>query len=258
MSPSVFNFNCCCCVLILSVVQSACTTPAQVPADTSHSKNVRKPSAGEFRIAPPPASTEGEQQTRRETVEKVLAGDRSPALDEVRLPASVMGLEPGDVTGDPIALSRDRRKLQRTDAEIASVSGAGEFEKKLGDFDRVLGVTEEEDRPASPSFTASTKKIRELFQQKKYEDALVETNELLLHYAKSSLLWTMKGTLHLRLSQSDLSLSAYEKAFDLEPSPRLLAQIEQLRRIVAERESMRLKKQTVKPEPQNPEEGRAP
>lgn len=52
----------------------------------------------------------------------------------------------------------------------------------------------------------------------------------------------MKGTLHLRLSQTDLSLAAYEKAYDLEPGGRLLAQIEQLRRLVGERETLRQKK----------------
>ena len=109
----------------------------------------------------------------------------------------------------------------------------------MGDVDRVLDVSEESARPMTPSFIGQTQKIRELFQNRRFEDALVETNELLLHYPRSALLWTMKGTLHLRLNQNDLALAAYEKSFDIEPSRRLLAQIEDLRRLAAERESMR-------------------
>ncbi|MEN9809944.1 MAG: hypothetical protein RLZZ488_1511 [Pseudomonadota bacterium] len=242
MLPSASSFKL--CLLFVGVAHFSCTsTPAETPAaQQQRVLQDNKNPATEFRIAPPPASREASERAQRETVEQVLTGERGSDLTEVKLPASVMGLEPGDVTGDPIAQSRERARLQRTDAEIAGVSGAGEFEKRLGDFDRVLGVSEEDGRPLSPSFTESTKKIRQLFSSKRYEDALVETNELLLHFSKSALLWTMKGTLHLRLSQSDLSLSAYEKAFDLEPNPRLLAQIEQLRRVISSREGLRQKR----------------
>ncbi|MEY3901455.1 MAG: hypothetical protein RL189_761 [Pseudomonadota bacterium] len=258
MLPSASSFKL--CVLFAGLALFSCTT---VPAETATAQQQRmsresKNTASEFRIAPPPASQEANERAQRETVEQVLTGERSSELTEVKLPASVMGLEPGDVTGDPIAQSRERARLQRTDAEIAGMSGAGEFEKRLGDFDRVLGVSEEDSRPLSPSFTESTKKIRQLFSVKRYEDALVETNELLLHFSKSALLWTMKGTLHLRLSQSDLSLSAYEKAFDLEPTPRLLAQIEQLRRVISTREGLRQKKLEQPAQNIKPVDGRVP
>lgn len=246
MLPSASIFKGSFVALLLTHV--ACTSVSSAGGDASQARTSRKPLAGEIRIAPPPNSNEPAQRERKDLVDQVLEGDKGTELNEIRLPTGAMGLQPGDVTGDPITLSRERSRLQRTDAEIAAVSGGGELEKKLGDFDRILGVTENEGRPLSPSFTTSTKKIRELFAQKRYEDALVETNELLLHYSKSSLLWTMKGTLHLRLSQSDLSLAAYEKAFDLEPTPRLLAQIEQLRKIVSDREAMKLKNiQVIKP-----------
>lgn len=248
------------CVLLAGLAHFSCTS---VSAETQAAQQQRVPRdnknvATEFRIAPPPASQEASERAQRETVEQVLSGERGSDLTEVKLPASVMGLEPGDVTDDPIARSRERARLQRTDAEIAGVSGAGEFEKRLGDFDRVLGVSEEDGRPLSPSFTESTKKIRQLFSLKRYEDALVETNELLLHFSKSALLWTMKGTLHLRLSQSDLSLSAYEKAFDLEPNPRLLAQIDQLRRVISAREGLRQKRLDQPAQNTKPVDGRVP
>jgi len=223
--------------VVFSSVLSASSAFAQQTTDT------KKISTGELRILPPPGSTQPAQRARQDLVDQVLGVEKDgDSGTEIKLPASVMGLRPGDVTGDPISVQREQSRLRRTDAEISATSGAGEFERKLGDFDRVLEVTEEENKPMSPSFIQATKKIRELFTQKRYEDALVETNELLLHYSKSPLLWTMKGTLHLRLSQTDLSLAAYEKAFDLEPGGRLLAQIEQLRRLVGERETLRQKK----------------
>lgn len=221
--------------------------------------DAKKIAAGELRILPPPGSTQPAQRARQDLVDQVLGVEKgADSSTEVKLPASVMGLRPGDVTGDPISVQREQSRLKRTDAEISATSGAGEFERKLGDFDRVLEVTEDENKPMTPSFIQSTKKIRELFTLKRYEDALVETNELLLHYSKSSLLWTMKGTLHLRLSQTDLSLAAYEKAFDLEPAGRLLAQIEQLRRLVGERETLRQKKVEGQTPTGKSGEGRAP
>ncbi|MFZ9519466.1 MAG: tetratricopeptide repeat protein [Silvanigrellaceae bacterium] len=213
----------------------------------------------EFRIAPPSGGSNTDPQPGRDGIENILSSERiSSNSGELKLPAAAFGLQPGDVTGDPMAQSRERARLQRTDAEIAASSGAGEFERKLGDFDRVLEVTEDESKQMSPSFVMSTKRIRELFQSKRYEEALVEANELLLHYPRSAVLWMMKGTLHLRLSQTDLSLSAYEKSFDIDPSQKLLAQIEQLRRLVRERESLRQKKSGAVLRPLKPQEGGAP
>jgi tetratricopeptide (TPR) repeat protein len=213
----------------------------------------------EYRIAPPPGVSEQAQQGRRDALEQVLATDGRPELaGEVRLPATALGLQPGDVTGDPLAVQRQMSRYQRSDAEIGLASGAGEFEKKFGEFDRLMDVSEDANQPVSPSFLATTKRIRELFQKKQFEDALVETNEVLLHYPKSALLWLMKGTLHLRLNQAALSLAAYEKAFDLEPDPRVLAQIEQLRRLQGEREALRQKNQIPSPQPVTPSDGGVP
>jgi tetratricopeptide (TPR) repeat protein len=238
----------------------ACTTSGATVADSSNqAQPVKRSNNSEFRIAPPSAVSEKSQRQPRDAIEQILASDQAPdAGGEVRLPAAALGLQPGDVTGDPIAQSRERARIQRTDAEIGATSGAGEFEKKLGDFDRVLEVTEDENKPLSPSFVMSTKRIRELFQLKRYEDALVEANELLLHYPRSALLWMMKGTLHMRLSQMDLSLSAYEKSFDIEPSQKLLSQIEQLRRLANEREVLRQRKSGASLQPVKPQEGSSP
>lgn len=209
-------------------------------SDVNRAEDAKKETQRELRILPPPGAKESSQSSTREMVEQVLGVDKNTRdAGEVKLPAGVMGLSPGDLTSDPVSQSREQSRLKRTDSEISASSGAGEFEKKLGEFDRVLDVTEEENRPLSPSFIQSTKKIRDMFTQKRYEDALVEVNETLIHYSKSALLWTMKGTLHLRMSQTDLSLAAYEKAFAIEPSARLLAQIEQLRSLIAEREKFK-------------------
>jgi tetratricopeptide (TPR) repeat protein len=228
-------------------------------AETASKEDVKKTAPRELKILPPPGTRDSAQTSTREMVEQVLGVDKnSRESSEVKLPAGAMGLRPEDVTGDPISQSREQSRLKRTDTEISAISGAGEFERKLGEFDRVLDVTEEENRPLAPSFVQTTRKIRELFTQKRYEDGLVEVNELLLHYSKSGLLWTMKGTLHLRMSQIDLSLAAYEKAFAIEPNGRLQAQIEQLRRHIAERETLRLQKQEINPKPTKTDEGPQP
>lgn len=232
--------------LALLLFASACSTTQTGDVGTVPSPQENAPRAQEFRIAPPMSMGEAEEQQQREKIQQLLSGEsNADGLSEVQLPAAAFGLQPNDVSNDPIAQARQRARVQRTDAEIAASSGAGEFEKKLGDVDRMLDVSEEAERPMTPSFTIQSQKIRELFQKNRYEDALVETNELLIHYPRSGLLWTMKGTLHLRLSQNDLSLAAYEKAFDIEPSQRLLAQIEDLRRIVSERETLRRQRSPV-------------
>lgn len=241
--------------IVLLLLSTACTsTQTSATVDAAASQNSKKRNSAEFRIAPPPGAND-QQRQNREKIEQVLAGEAgTDGVSEVKLPASVMGLQPGDVTGDPIALSREQARMQRTDAEIASNAGLGEFEKRLGEVDRVLDVSEEANRPMTPSYTAQTQKIREMFRNNRFEDALVEVNDLLLHYPRSGVLWMMKGTLHLRLSQSELSLAAYEKAFDIEPSQRLLAQIEDLRRVIGERETLRRQRinslsQTQVPQP---------
>ena len=211
---------------------TACTSTQTGDAVAEPVAGQKKRQSHEFKIAPPSGASDTLQRQQREKLEQVLAGESgTDGISEIKLPASVMGLKEGDVTGDPIATSREQARMQRTDAEIAASSG----------------LSEDANRPMTPSFTAQTQKIRELFRGKRFEDALVETNELVLYYPRSALLWTMKGTLHLRLQQNDLSLSAYEKAFDIEPSQRLLAQIEDLRRVVSEREGLRRQKNNPDP-----------
>lgn len=162
------------------------------------------------------------------------------------MPAAVLGLKESDFSDDPVLQARNERKMMRTDAEIAASYGGGEFEKNLGDVDRSLNLSEEQQQSKrKPSYLTGTRQVRELFAARRFEDALVEVNELLLHFPKSSLLWTMKGTLHLRMRQQELSLSSYEKAFEFEPSNQLLAQIEDLRRRLNEQERLRQPTQPV-------------
>lgn len=227
--------------VVLLLLSTACTstqTGATVNETALRKSNDRNPQ--EFRIAPPLGSTEVAKKSSSEKIEKLLSGDfENDEHSEVRLPAAAMGTQSGQMPADPLQSSREHSRMQRTDSEIGSISGYGEFEKRLGEIDRALDVSEAALRPMSPSFTLQTQKIRDLFREKRFEEALVEINELVIHYPRSSLLWTMKGTLHLRLSQRELSLAAYERAFDIEPSERLLAQIEDLRRLYRERESLR-------------------
>jgi hypothetical protein len=45
----------------------------------------------------------------------------------------------------------------------------------------------------------------------------------------------MKGTLYQRLNQIELALASYERAYDIEPTRKLLAQIEHLRSVLNDR-----------------------
>lgn len=214
-----------------------------------------------FKIAPPAGSEQSTQRAQQGSISALLKAspDKHDLNSEIKLPASVLGLQESDFSNDPVMQERRESRMTRSDAEISANFGGSELERNISDVDRTLNLSEEQTDQLRPSYLAVTQRIRSLFSVRKFEEALVETNELLLHYPNSALLWTMKGTLHLRLRNTDLSIASYEKAFEFEPSSQLRAHIEELRRVVSEREQLRQRRDSVgssRSEPEkNPDSG---
>lgn len=146
----------------------------------------------------------------------------------------------------PLSEMEQRRReseARKTDQEIIGGSrNLGDRQADgIGKVDKDLGVSSKEQGGQSPSFTLAIQKIKELYTANKIEDALIETNLLLKSYPKSPKLLMMKGTLHQRLGYIDLALVAYERAYEGEPSKKLAAQIQHLKRLISERELLRQK-----------------
>jgi len=114
--------------LALLFFASACSTTHTGDVGTVPAPHENTQRTQEFRIAPPMSMGEAEQQQQKEKIQQLLSGESdADGISEVRLPASALGLQPSDVANDPIAQARQRARVQRTDAEIAAYSGAGEF-----------------------------------------------------------------------------------------------------------------------------------
>jgi tetratricopeptide (TPR) repeat protein len=237
MRHLAFTFKCACALLLLL---SGCVSSPSGASEQSRQK-VNSSEKKTLKIAPPAGTERAETQAREGAVAELMQSSSSAGdlNSEFALPASALGLKETDISEDPVLKARQESKMTRSDAEISSSFGGNELERKLSDVDRTLNFSEEQAGQLKPSYLTVTQRIRNHFAARRFEEALVETNELLLHYPNSSLLWTMKGTLHLRLRNTDLSIASYEKAFEFEPSSQLQAQIEQLRRLVSEREKLR-------------------
>lgn len=219
---------------------SGCASSPSAPVDQARLSGPY-PEQKSLKISPPAGSDREEKKARQGSLDQLMkSSPNTHDIDaELKLPASVLGLKEAELSDDPFLRSRQDSKMLRSDQEISASFGGNELEKNMGDVDRSLNLSEEQPGPLKPSYLKTTQRIRALFASQRFEDALVETNELLLHYPSSSLLWTMKGTLHLRLRNTELSLASYEKAFEIDPSTQLQAQIADLRRRVNEREQIR-------------------
>jgi tetratricopeptide (TPR) repeat protein len=250
MRRLAYIFN---CALALSPMLQGCVSGSSDDPTQTRSRTQSAEKKG-FKIAPPSGSEQVELNAREARMSELLGSttDTHDLNSEIKLPASALGLQESDVSNDPVLKARRESRMTRSDAEILANFGGSELEKSMGDVDRTLNLSEANEGQLKPSYLTVTQRIRNLFAARKFEEALVEVNELMLHYPNSALLWTMKGTLHLRLRNTDLSIASYEKAFEFEPSNQLQAQIESLRRVVYEREQLRQRQQTPEPVRQDP------
>lgn len=233
MQPLAFYFK-------FSLKLIACATIVSACESTSDEDIGAAKPAANAPIAPPSSLGQPKAEGHRgmDGMQGYPGADRNDV--EIVLPY-------GDVVSKQRSAEEQRRRehaARATDREVAGVAQDSTSAKKMGDVDRVLGV-ESSDNANAPSFTLGVQKVKELFKDKQFEEALIETNDLLRYYPRSAQLLLMKGTLHQRLSQVDLALTAYERAFEFEPSRKLQAQISSLKQVVREREEMRRSREGV-------------
>ena len=191
-------------------------------------------------IAPPPGAYNPKKD--RDAADMLLEQFPESARDSDSIVSIPM--DSSSLPGSPQASAVDRKrdlKARRTDSEVVGNQKnlSDRYATDLGEIDRDLGVLPQEANQSAPSFTLGVQKIKGLFKEGNHEDALLETNELLRYYPKAPQLLLMKGTLHQKLGQVDLALTAYERAFEYEPSRKLKAQIDYLKRQIGERETMK-------------------
>jgi tetratricopeptide (TPR) repeat protein len=194
------------------------------------------------KIAPPTGQIQNEKKSRS-AVEDLfgLPPGESSSDDEMSVPAEGIFQDPAEKERQELEKRRRERNLQPLDRELSGgrKSMDDRHSKDLLELDKSLGVESEPSDEGSQSYTLSVIQIKKLFKSREYEEALISLTELLRQYPLSIQLLLMKGTLHQRLDQIDLALAAYEKAFEFEPSQRLKAQIDYLKRRRWERENLR-------------------
>lgn len=195
-------------------------------------------------IAPPSGAdtSKKDKQAADSLLNQIPGSSRDDS--EVSIPIDAV---PGIEKRSTLEQRRREYHAQKTDKEIVGSAHAVDdrHTKKLSDIDKNLGVQPEEAPGQAPSYTLGVQFVKELFKDKKYEDALIEVNDLLHYYPKSAQLLMMKGTLHQRMGQIDLALTAYVRASEYEPSRKLQAQIDHIKRLIAERESLRKQREGV-------------
>ncbi len=195
-------------------------------------------------IAPPDAQHVANKNKSSAQVDEMLdqlPEDARGSDGEISIPVDPSVLQSSEKKLTPLEQRRREVNARRTDQEIigATRSRDDALGKEMNDIDKKLKVTNDDNNDQLPSFTLGSQKIKDLYKMREYDEALIEANELLRYYPKSAALLSMKGSLHQRLGQIDVALSSYKRAYEYEPSRRLLAQIEHLQRLIAERESLR-------------------
>jgi hypothetical protein len=89
-------------------------------------------------------------------------------------------------------------------------------------LDSAFGVGKAQGPTQGPSYTRKLAKITGLYKSRQHEFALIEINNLLAYYPNSPRLYKMKGTILVKLRHFELALSAWERAFELEPGDKRL------------------------------------
>lgn len=241
MEHLAFSFNSFVAVALFAMLFLSGCMSSTPPNDAVNVDGTAGPGAP---IAPPPGveSAKKDKQATDALFNQIPGGMGDDT--EISMPAdSIPGVEKKS------SLEQRRREWQakKTDNELVGSAHATDdrHSKTLGDLDKQLGVQPEEKPGGIPSYTLGIQFVKELFQDKKYEDALIEANELLHYYPKSAQLLLMKGTLHQRLGQIDLALTAYQRSAEYEPSRKLQAQIDHVQRLINERETLRKRREGI-------------
>lgn len=124
-----------------------------------------------------------------------------------------------DVNGSPGSNYKDSDAVI-TDQELVSSLPTLENKKskQTAMLDKAFGVGKTEGVKQPPSYTLKLVKIKDLYKAKKYEQSLIEINQLLSYYPTSSQLHKMKGSVFLKLRQLDLAETSWQRAIELKPN----------------------------------------
>jgi hypothetical protein len=138
---------------------------------------------------------------------------------DIQIPISELA-EAGKSSGGVSAGSNSGiQNPQSTDQELVAnlprMKTSGQGDAAL--LDRAMGAAPKSGPRQSPSYALGLSKINELYQQRKYEYALIEINNHLSYYPTSPQLHKMKGTVLVRLGQYPLAEKAWQRALELAP-----------------------------------------
>jgi tetratricopeptide (TPR) repeat protein len=138
---------------------------------------------------------------------------------DIEIPLAEEGSKPGSRLP-----ARMHANPVKTDQELVSrMPSASTLEPKASKLvDKAFGVGPVEGASQAPSYTMGLAEIRTLFEEKKYEYALVAVNTLLNSYPQSAQLYKMKGSLFIKIGNAPLAQEAWTQALKLAPSDRAL------------------------------------
>ncbi len=199
------------------------------------------------RILPPQGSRESQKQEQKYEVDKLLEivpPEAKGSDSEISIPLSDIPSGSFGRSEDEFTKRRRESRNRRTDNEIVGSARSMDerHAEQLGSIDKDLNLEPAEKSGESPSFIIKIQTIKDLYKNREFEEALVETNEALRYFPKSAHLLTMKGTLHQKLGNIELALASYERANAIEATNKLEAQIEYLRSILLERANLARKR----------------
>lgn len=194
--------------------------------------------AGRRSISVPPEMLKPKDKPREkasETSMYVVRMSEGGRVWEVSLPESSGGYEVRVPLAGPIP-----EQLTRADQELLADTAA--TSAGLGTVTPASATVAPAGKPqvdaraagARKSYLGTLAKVNELYTARKFELALIEVSALEQQYPEDARLWSMKGSLYLKLGRHKLARESWEKALSLNPNDTFLA--EALRELAARQE----------------------
>ncbi len=123
--------------------------------------------------------------------------------------------------GNVVDESMKKRPPSFSDREITSrfPKNLPEDEGRRTDLEREMGLvaSENETPEQSTSYLSGVAFIKQLYANKEYERALLETDQLIRQYQTDPKLHAMRGTLLERLGKAELALKSWKQALRYSP-----------------------------------------
>ncbi len=122
-----------------------------------------------------------------------------------------------NAAGQPTRSEREWRP-QTTDRELVADMPKTIDKTNRHLTDSAFGVGNKDGPEQSPSYTLGIARITKLYQEHKYEYALIEINNLLAFYPTAAKVHKMKGTVLMKLRSFALAERAWQRALELTPN----------------------------------------